>query len=45
MTARDLPVLKNLSNHMESRTLQCEFLSDDMSGVKLVQRSIPETGP
>ena len=45
MTARDLPVLKNLSNHMESRTLQCEFLSDDMSGVKLVQRVIPEAGP
>ena len=45
MMARDLPVLKNLSNHMESRTLQCEFLSDDMSGVKLVQRVIPEAGP
>ena len=45
MTARDLPVLKNFSNHMESRTLQCEFLSDDMSGVKLVQRVIPEAGP
>ena len=45
MTARGLPVLKNLSNHMESRTLQCEFLSDDMSGVKLVQRVIPEAGP
>ncbi len=45
MTARDLPVLKNLNNHMESRTLQCEFLSDDMSGVKLVQKVIPEAGP
>ena len=41
----DLPVLKNSSNHMKSRTLQCEFLSDDMSGVKLVQSLIPEAGP
>ena len=45
MMGLDLPVLKNSSNHMESRTLQCEFLSDDMSGVKLVQRVIPEIGP
>ena len=27
---------------MESRTLQCEFLSDDMSGVKLIKRDIPD---
>tara|TARA_B100000674_G_scaffold453448_1_gene425713 strand:+ start:15 stop:1010 length:996 start_codon:yes stop_codon:yes gene_type:complete len=30
---------------MKSRTLQCEFLSEDMSGIKLVTRDIPEPGP
>ena len=45
MMGMDLLVLKNSSNNMESRILQCEFLSDDMSGVKLVQRVIPEIGP
>ena len=30
---------------MESRTLQCEFLSEDMSGIKLVTKDIPEPEP
>ena len=30
---------------MESRTLQCEFLSEDMSGIKLVTKDIPEPAP
>ena len=30
---------------MESRTLQCEFLSEDMSGIKLVTKNIPEPAP
>ena len=30
---------------MKSRTLQCEFLSEDMSGVKLITKDIPEPGP
>jgi len=30
---------------MESRTLQCEFLSEDMSGIKLVTKDIPEPTP
>ncbi len=29
---------------MKSRTLQCEFLSEDMSGVKLVTKNVPEPG-
>ena len=27
---------------MESRSLQCEFLSEDMSGVKLIKKDIPD---
>ena len=30
---------------MKSRTLQCEFLSEDMSGIKLVTKDIPEPLP
>ena len=30
---------------METRTLQCEFLSEDMSGVKLIKREISDPGP
>ena len=30
---------------MKSRKLQCEFLSDDMSGVKLIELDLPEPGP
>ena len=30
---------------MESRTLQCQFLSADMSGVSLINRSVPDPGP
>jgi len=30
---------------MESRTLQCKFLSEDMSGVSLIKRSVPDPGP
>ena len=30
---------------MKSRSLQCEFLSEDMSGVKLIEKDIPELGP
>ena len=29
---------------MESRLLQCEFLSDDMSGINLIKRNISEPG-
>ena len=27
---------------MESRSLQCKFLSEDMSGVKLIKKDIPD---
>ena len=30
---------------MESRTLQCQFLSEDMSGVSLIKRLVPDPGP
>ena len=30
---------------MESRTLECQFLSDDMSGVSLVRKEIKDPGP
>ena len=30
---------------MESRSLQCQFLSDDMTGVSLIKRSVPDPGP
>ena len=30
---------------MRSRKLQCEFLSDEMSGVKLIELDIPDPGP
>ena len=30
---------------MESRSLECQFLSDDMSGVSLVKKQVKEPGP
>lgn len=44
MTARDPRDLKNYKK-MISNTLVCKFLSDDMSGVMMIEKDLPELKP